>query len=111
MSKIIIKTKLIEIDKKLYVELRSYELNKTELKVIYCKNKNYKGCYHIGEEYLILTLIMQKKGQVINTQRSMFPPYGTYLLVRFPWKPKGEVENKVVSDKEPIFEGDTAILP
>lgn len=109
--KIIIKTKLIEIDKKLYCELRDYELHKTDLKIIHCKGKDHKTCYHIHEEFMKLTLAEQKKGQVINTQRSMFYPYKTYLLIRFPWKPKGEVESKQIGDKELTYIGNTVVLP
>lgn len=109
--KIIIKTKLIEIDKKFYVEVRDYELHKQDLKIIHCRSKDYKTCYHLREDFMMITKAEQKKGQVINTQRSMFYPYNTYLLIRFPWKVKGSVGGKQVADKEIIFDGNVAKLP
>jgi len=109
--KVIVKTKLIDDGKYKYVELRDYELNKTELKVINCLSKNYKHCYHVKEEYMILSLAKQKEGKVFNTQKSMFYPYSYYKLIRFLWKPKGEIEQKQIADKEVIFVGNTAKLP
>lgn len=96
--KLLIKTKLIEDAGRKYLEIRDYELGK-DLKVIHCKEKDYKNCYHLKEEYMILTLSKQKEGKVINTQRSMFPPYSTYRLVRFIWKSKGEVETLQIDGK------------
>lgn len=109
--KIIVKTKLIEIDKKFYIELRDHELHKQDLKIIYCKGKDYKTCYHLGEDYTILTKAGQKNGQVINTQRSMFYPYKTYLLIRFPWLPRGKVRGKQVDEKNIVYENNIAKLP
>lgn len=110
--KILVKTKLIEANGKLYCEIRDYELGKTDLKVIYCvKGKEYKSCYHLGEEFMTLTVAKQKDGVVINTQKSMFPPYAYYKLLRFLWKPKGEVESKQVGEKDLVFVGNTVKLP
>lgn len=109
--KTIIKTKLIADGTKQYVELRDYELNKSDLKIIHCKSKDYRRCYHINEEFMILGKARHGEGKVINTQQSMFYPYAYYKLVRFLWKPKGEVENKNIANKEIIFIGNKAILP
>lgn len=107
--KLLIKTKLIEVNNKKYVEIRDYELGK-DLKVINCTSKNYKTCYHLKEEYMVLTVANQKDGKVFNTQKSMFPPYAYYKLIRFLWKPKGEVEQKQAGDKEYVYVGNTARL-
>lgn len=108
--KVLIKTKLIPDGKKQYLEVRDYELGK-DLKVIHCTQKDYKKCYHINEEYMILTVAKQKEGKIVNTQRSMFYPYKYYKLVRFLWKPKGEIEVEQVADKEIEFDGNVAKLP
>lgn len=96
--KVLVKTKLIEIEGKKFLEIRDFELGK-DLKVIHCKDQDYKKCLHLKEEYMILTVSKQKEGKVINTQRSMFPPYATYRLVRFVWKEKGINEVEQVQDK------------
>lgn len=108
--KILIKTKLLVDGAKRYIEARDYELGK-DVKIIHCLSKDYKGCYHIGEEFMILTVAKQKEGKVVNTQQSMFPPYKYYKMIKFLWKPKGEIEVKQVADKEAIFVGNVAKLP
>lgn len=111
MVKVIIKTKLILDGDKRYVELRDYELGKTALKIINCKSRDYKTCYHLREDFMTLSLSEQKRGKVINTQKSMFYPYTYYKLIRFLWKPDGEIENIQVADKEITFDGNVAKLP
>lgn len=101
--KVLVKTKLIPDGNKQYCELRDYELGK-ELKVIHCTQKDYKRCYHIKEEYMILTVAKQKEGKIVNTQQSMFYPYKYYKLIRFLWKPKGKIEVMQVADKKADFE-------
>lgn len=108
--KILIKTKLLIDGAKKYVEVRDYELGK-DVKVIHCVSKDYKACYHVGEEYMILPVNKQSGGKVVNTQQSMFPPYKYYKMIKFLWKPKGEVETAQISDKKPIFIGNKAVLP
>jgi len=109
--KILVKTKLLEDGAKRYVEVRDYELGR-DVKIIHClKGKDYKSCYHVGEEFMILTVARQKDGKVVNTQQSMFPPYKYYKMIKFLWKPKGEVENKQVAEKELTFVGNKVLLP
>lgn len=86
-----------------HVEIRSHELGYA-LKVIYCPTKEYSTCSHVGEDFMILSPAKQKKGKVINTQRSKFPPYSYYKMYSFLWKPTGKVQEV----KKYNFEGDTA---
>ena len=105
--KTLIKTKLLEGK---YLELRSYELGKQPLKVIYCTTKNYKKCFHLKENYMILSLADQKKGKIVNTQQSQFYPYEYYKMVKFLFKPKGKIESTQLQDKTIIYKGNTAII-
>ena len=68
--KTLIKTKLLEGK---YLEVRSYELFKTPLKVIHCEATDYKMCNHNGEKFMLLSLAQQNKGKVVNTLQSKFP--------------------------------------
>jgi hypothetical protein len=101
--KTLIKTKLLEGK---YVETREYEMFKDTLRIIHCKSKDYKSCNHVGEEIMFLSVAKQKKGKVVNTQQSKFPPYKYYRMYKFLWKPTGTVKPKI----EPIFVGNTAII-
>lgn len=95
--KTLIRTKLLDEN---HIELRSYELNKTDLRIILCGSKDYKNCFHVGEPYQIYTLKQQEKGKVINTQTSQFYPFSTYHMVKFLWKPTKKIETEQLVDKE-----------
>lgn len=96
--KTIVRTKLLDPT---HIELRSYELG-VPLKVIHCISDNYKKCTHVGEDYMIYTEIMQKKGVVINTQKSKYYPYDYYRMLKFLWKPKGKIESTQLAGKKII---------
>ena len=104
--KVLVKTKLIDPE---HVEVRDYELGR-DLKIIHCVAKDYKSCYHVGEDYMVLTVANQKKGHVLNTQMSKFPPYKYYKIYKFLWKPKGKVEGMQINPSNITFEGNKAIL-
>jgi hypothetical protein len=108
MNQTIIKTKLLDNDK--HVEVRSYQLNKKDLRLIYCKDKDYNHHDHIGEDYMILPLSKHSKGIVLNTQVSKFYPYKNYLIYRFVWKSKGKIESEVLVDKKWEFKDGKAIM-
>jgi len=85
--KILVKTKLLEGK---YLELREYELFHGPLKVIHCSAKDYKFCSHTNEPFMFLSVAQQKKGKVVNTQQSKFPPYAYYRMYKFLFKPYKE---------------------
>lgn len=93
-----------------HIELRSYELDKTPLKVILCVSTDYKNCYHEGEGYMTLTINAQQKGKIVNTQRSQFYPYAYYRMVSFLWKPKGKIQERQLEGKQIEFRGNVAII-
>ena len=97
----LIKTKLL--DEK-HIELRSYELHKDILKVIYCLRQDYKTHSHIGDLYQIYTLKDQQKGRVINTQTSKFYPYKNYLMLKFLFRPKGKIQQTQLGDKNIVYD-------
>lgn len=105
--KTIIKIKLLEGK---FLELRSYELDKYPLKIIYCKEKNYKTHSHVGEDYMTLTLAQQKKGKVVNTQQSQFYPYSYYRMVKFLWKPSGKMDSMYLTNQNIVYKGNTAYI-
>ncbi len=82
--KTLIKTKLIDPT---HIEVRDYELGQ-DLKLIHCISEDYKNCSHLEEEYMLLSKVNQKKGKVLNTQQSKFPPYSYYKIYKFLWKPR-----------------------
>jgi hypothetical protein len=82
--KTLIKTKLLEGK---YVELREYEMFTHQLRVIHCLATDYKVCSHVGEPCMILSVSDQRKGVVVNTLQSKFPPYKYYRMYKFLWKP------------------------
>ena len=82
--KTLIKTKLLEGK---YLEVREYEMFKNDLKVIYCTDIDYNNHNHILEPYMILSIAKQKKGKVVNTLQSKFPPYSYYRMYKFLFKP------------------------
>ena len=84
MIKILIKTKLLSGT---HVEVREYEMFKHDLKVIHCTDKDYKTHDHILDPYMVLSLAKQKKGKVVNTLQSKFPPYSYYRMYKFLFKP------------------------
>lgn len=79
----LIKTKLLEGK---YLELREYELFKEPLKVIHCSAIDYKFCSHTKCPFMFLSVAQQKKGKVVNTQQSKFPPYKYYRMYKYLWK-------------------------
>ena len=105
--KTLIKTKLL--DEK-HIELKSYELHKDILKVIYCPREDYKTHSHIGDIYQIYSLKDQQKGKVLNTQTSHYPPFKTYLKIKFLFRPKGKIESTQLGDKKITFIGNKAII-
>lgn len=105
--KTLIKTKLIDPT---HIEVRSYELGKTDLRLIHCADKDYKNHDHIGEDYMILPVSKQDKGIVINTQVSKYPPYSNYLIYRFVWKPTGKVEREVLNPDNITFKDGVAYI-
>ena len=104
--KTIIRTKLLGK----HIEVREQQLGKHDLKIILCTSKNYKACFHVREDYMTLTLAQQKKGKVVNTQRSKFYPYDYYKIYTFLWKPIGKIETEQIVDKPIVFEGNTAYI-
>jgi hypothetical protein len=80
----LIKTKLLEGK---YLELREYELFKQPLKVIHCEATDYRMCNHNDEKFMLLSLAQQKKGKIVNTLQSKFPPYAYYRMYKFLFKP------------------------
>lgn len=104
--KVLIKTKLIDPT---HIEVREYELGQ-DLKLIHCVSSDYKKCLHEGEDYMILTKANQKKGKVLNTQQSKFPPYSYYRIYKFLWKIKGQVKEKQLEGKDITFIGNTAYI-
>ena len=107
MLRTLIKTKLLENK---YWEVRFYELFKTPVKLIYCQVEDYKAHNHIGDLYQILTIVNQKKGKVVNTQQSKFPPYSYYRMYKFLFKPKGKIEQAQLTDKQITYKGNTAYI-
>lgn len=103
--KTIVRTKLLG-DK---IEARDYELFKDDVKLILCKDKDYKKCLHVGEEYMPLSIAQQKKGKVVNTQRSKFYPYSYYKIYTYLWKPN-KIESMQLKDKKITFEGNVAYI-
>lgn len=80
--KTLIKTKLLEGK---YLEVRDYEMGEP-LRIIHCETKDYKNCSHENEQVMFLSVTQQKKGKVVNTQQSKFPPYKYYKMYKFLWK-------------------------
>lgn len=104
--KTLIKTKLIDPT---HIEVRDYEMG-VDLKLIHCLEEDYRHCFHIGENFMILTRSAQKKGKVVNTQMSKFYPYKYYKIYKFLWKPTGQVEGKQIQDKKITYIGNRAII-
>ena len=101
--KTLIRTKILNNDQ---VEIKDYELGKDKLRVVHCIAVDYKFCKHEGEDYQDFTLAQQKKGKVLNTQRSKFYPYAYYKIYTFKWKPQGQMPK--VQEYE--FKGNNAIV-
>ena len=108
--KTIIRTKLLDEN---HIEMREHELFKSTIKVILCSSKDYKRCYHLNEPFQTYTVSEQRKGVITNTQISAFYPYKNYRMYKLIWKPKGEITQKQVDDKEIEFDNKrgVAILP
>jgi hypothetical protein len=98
--KTLIRTKLLNNDQ---VEAKDYELFKDKIRIIHCIATDYKMCNHFNEDYQDFTLAQQKKGKVLNTQRSKFYPYAYYKIYTFKWKPTGQIpkvqEYKFIGNK------------
>lgn len=90
--KTIARTKLNLKGNKQWVELRSYEIEKPiaykkSVRVVACQSKEPRECFHTNEEYMTLTWRQLKKGKVLNTQKSQFPPFSTYLMLEYEFIP------------------------
>lgn len=106
--KTLIKTKLIDPT---HVEVRDYELGQ-DLRIIHCTDIDYKNHDHIDEPFMFLRVSDQKKGHVINTQQSKFPPYSYYKIYKFLWKPvKHNLDKPVGSVAEAFAKSDYVKKP
>lgn len=86
--KTLVKTKLLDLN---HIEAREYELFKDKIKLLLCESPNYRMCRHEGEKFMILSVAEQRrKGKVVNTLQSKFPPYSYYRMYKFPWKPQAQ---------------------
>ena len=104
--KTLIRTKLLDAK---HLELRSDELHRDILKVIYCPRQDYKTHSHIGDLYQIYSLKDQQKGRVINTKISQFYPFKNYLMLKFLFKPKGKIQQTQLVDKQIVYDNKKAI--
>ncbi len=105
--KTLIKTKLLDAT---HIELRSYELHKNILKVIYCPKQDYKTHSHIGDLYQIYSLKDQQKGKVLNTQTSKFYPYKNYLMLKFLFRPTKKAETTQIQGRDIVYKNNTAYI-
>ena len=94
------------------LELRDYWINpiikaKGDLRVVHCKDKDYRNHDHLMEEFMILPYTKLKKGKVVNKQFSRFPNASiqSWLEIAFKWKPIKPVNH----DKEWKFKDGKAI--
>ena len=102
--KILPKTKLLTDGKHSYIEAREYELFKDKVKLLLCENPNYPICSHEGEKFMILTISQQRKGKVVNTLQSKYPPYSYYRMYKFLWKPEAQ-QREMFSTSPSVFQG------
>ena len=101
--KVLAKTKLTEHNDRKYLELRSYEIaGQHKVKAYHCLSLTPREHIHDGEEYMMLTRSQLKKGVIVNTQKSKFPPYENYQLVEFVWHPQKETSEVRVSPSEAL---------
>ncbi len=76
---------------------------KQPIRAIYCKGEDYKTCDHTEDKYMFLSIAQQKKGKVVNTLQSKFPPYAYYRMYKFLWKPYTQkIDDNVYMDKSAL---------